>query len=343
MVDGCIPDHYLEAMDLSLHGWTSLSDSERESASKRLASNLPSGFEFDTLVGNNALFVLGATKFVLVPGGNARLGFDPERVWVPTEEEAESWRRTAHEYGLPESINEHVMAVTLRPREVDVAPFLVETSPWELGWIAIDPDDDEIKSLLKQYPNGVQLCRGDATTRVRKNKDGSIHAQRSANETQSDLIEDFRAKGFRFLTSDEWEYLCGCGERTLFRWGDHVPCDRYPTDKSVEEARYRKERVLSAGKLEPAAKEFTRDWDLHVRQNALGVFIASNPYHCELVAESGITRGGDGGCAICGGYGFFMGWLPLATAYFEEQFCKFDPTEPVSVGYIIGRRVFDLR
>jgi len=330
-------------MDLWLPRWKSLLDSERESVAKRLASTLPSGFKFDALIGNNAFFGLGDAKFVLVPGGNVRLGFDPERLWNPTTEEVESWRGTAQEYGLPESISEHVAAVTLRPREVELASFLVETFPWELGWASINSDDDDINSLLKKYPNGVQLCRGGATTRVRKNKDGSIQAQRSTNQTQSDLVEEFRAKGFRLLTSDEWEYVCGCGQQTLFRWGNHVPCDRYPTDMSPKEARYRREWVLSGGKLEPPAEGFTRDWDLHVKPNGLGIFIASNPYHSELVAEAGVTRGGDGGCAICGGYGFFAGWLPLATAYFEEQFCKFDATEPISVGYTVGRRVTDLR
>jgi uncharacterized protein (DUF1697 family) len=63
---------------------------------------------------------------------------------------------------------------------------------------------------------------------------------------------------------------------------------------------------------------------------AFGLLIASNPYNCELVAEIGVTRGGDGGCTICGGAGFFIGWLTLATAYFEEHSCKHNPTEPVS-------------
>jgi hypothetical protein len=60
------------------------------------------------------------------------------------------------------------------------------------------------------------------------------------------------------------------------------------------------------------------------------------------MAEPGITRGGDGGAAICGGTGFFIGWLALATAYFEEESCKHDPNEPVSPGYVLGRRVLEL-
>ena len=51
--------------------------------------------------------------------------------------------------------------------------------------------------------------------------------------------------------------------------------------------------------------------------------IAENPYDWEIVAEADIVRGGDGGSSICGGYGFFMGWLPLATAFIDLSFKEF--------------------
>ena len=270
------------------------------------------------------------------------MGFDIERMWRPEPDEAESWQRTAQEYGLAEGIIEHITAVTLRPRRVEISPFLGEAVPWELGWKTIDSNDEKVKSLIQKYPMGVHLCGGDVQTRVLKGNDGSIHAECSTNQTQAGLVDEFQKTGFRLPTSDEWEYICGCGEQTLFRWGDHVPCDRYPTDISPEEAEFRKKWVRSRGTLARPAEGFVRDWDLHVRPNGLGISIASNPYHCELVSETGITRGGDGGCSICGGYGFFAGWLPLATAYFEEQFCKFDPVKPVPAGYTVGRRVFEL-
>lgn len=250
-------------------------------------------------------------------------------------------KKTAQEYGLKENIHEHVRAVTLRPREVELASFLVEAVPWELGWKTIDSDDEKVKSLIKQYPMGVHLCGSGGETRVLKGKDCLFHAERSTNQTQAELVEEFRKAGFRLPTSDEWEYICGCGEQTLFRWGNHVPCDRYPLDS--KKAKHRRESAHSEAKLERPAEAFTGDWDLHVKPNRLGITIASNPYHCELVADAGITRGGDAGCSICGGYGFFAGWLPLATAYFEEHFCKFDPAKPILAGYTIGRRVFDLR
>lgn len=100
---------------------------------------------------------------------------------------------------------------------------------------------------------------------------------------------------------------------------------------------------MSGGRLAYPAEGFTPDWDHHRRPNAFGLHIAWDPYKYELTAEIGTTRGGDGGGTICGGMGFFVGWLTLATAYFEEHTCRHDPAKPIPAGYTIGRRVLDLR
>jgi hypothetical protein len=199
--------------------------------------------------------------------------------------------------------------------------------------------------MVRQYKTQkeVQVSCGDVCTRIRRQADGSIIAERALERTHAELVEQLIASGFRFPTNDEWEYACGCGAATLFRWGDHVPCDRYPTDINPAEAAWRRKWVLSGGKLEYPKKGFASDWDLHRQPNAFGLFIASNPYKYEIVADIGTTRGGDGGCTICGGAGFFVGWLTLATSYFEEHSCKHDTKEPVSVGYTFCRRVLDLR
>jgi hypothetical protein len=41
------------------------------------------------------------------------------------------------------------------------------------------------------------------------------------------------------------------------------------------------------------------------------------PYRVDLVADGPREVGGDGGCNICGGVGFFLAWLPPATAFRE--------------------------
>lgn len=149
-------------------------------------------------------------------------------------------------------------------------------------------------------------------------------------------------RGFRFPTPDEWEYGCGAGATTLFRWGDHAPCDRYPTDKSPAEAAWWQRWVQSGGTLEYRADGFGTSWDRHRCPNAFGLVIAHDPYQLELTAQADVARGGDGGVTICGGAGFFIGWMALATAYFEEAVCRRDPEEPVLPGNTVGRRVLPL-
>ncbi|WP_405014072.1 hypothetical protein [Kitasatospora sp. NBC_01539] len=96
------------------------------------------------------------------------------------------------------------------------------------------------------------------------------------------------AQGLRTATPDEWEWACGAGARTLFRWGADHPGTGSPHGSP--------------------------DGPQHA-PNAFGLLIGRDPYDPELTAEPGVFRGGDGGAATCGGYGSFLAWLPLATAY----------------------------
>ncbi|ABW26009.1 formylglycine-generating enzyme family protein [Acaryochloris marina] len=167
-------------------------------------------------------------------------------------------------------------------------------------------------------------------------------AESSNQSIHESLCTELQVDGFRYPTADEWEYACGAGSPNLFRWGNHVPCDRYPTSVSPDEAAWRRQWILSGGKLDYPMQGFQADWDYHHRPNAFGLFIAEDPYKSELLADPCFTRGGDGGCTICGGEGYFIGWLTLATAYFEPHTCEVDPDSDINIGYTIGRRVFPL-
>ncbi len=313
-------------MDLSVECWERASPSKREAIAKRLEKQLPSGFYFDAIrhfqlgehENNVAIFQTQDSTFAFVPSAAVSIGFDCDRPWVPNRDEAESWRDTAEEYGINKTIHEYVAEVTLRKRRVELPAILIELTAKEVGWEAIDFDEPEVQKIFRKHGANVTSSMTSGSIRIRHDPLGNLVAERSVRVTHAELIAALLAQGFRFPTSDEWEYACGAGSQTLFRWGDHVPCDRYPIDSSPGEA-------------------------VHLAANAFGLSIASNPYLMELVAEVGVTRGGDGGAMICGGAGFWIGWLTLATAYFEEHVCKNDPPGQIEHGSSIGRRVLELR
>jgi hypothetical protein len=344
------------AKALTLESWDRMPPREQQAYSEQLAGELPSGFTFRAIrlykLGGQehhvAEFEFAGDSFVLVPGGEITLGYDADRPWQPTPEELESWQDTAETYEIGQTLLEYIARTTLRSRTVRLETLLIESTTQEIGWKPIPADDPTVRKIVREYlpetsaPYSLELCQGDSSTRVNRDHNGTIIAQRAVVLTHDDFARQLAREGFRLLTSDEWEYACGAGAPTLFRWGDHVPCDRNPTDVIPEEAVWRRRWVLSGGKLEYPPEGFTSDWDWHRRPNAFGIYIASNPYEYELVAEPDITRGGDGGGTICGGAGFFVGWLTLATAYFDEAICRRDPKEPITTGYTFARRVLPL-
>jgi hypothetical protein len=120
------------------------------------------------------------------------------------------------------------------------------------------------------------------------------------------------AEKLRLLTFEEWEYACGAGSTTLFCWGDCYTTD----DRS--------------------------DWKLYLQPNLFGLHIAQDPYEGEIISEKQYFRGGDGGCTICGGYGFFVGWLTLATACGEADALRYFDTDIQDISGNIMRCVIPL-
>ncbi|MEV6302185.1 hypothetical protein AB0M02_22405 [Actinoplanes sp. NPDC051861] len=107
--------------------------------------------------------------------------------------------------------------------------------------------------------------------------DGDDHAWMTAG---------LAGRGLRPPTPDEWEFACGAGATTLFHWGDDYP-DGEPYG----------------------------DVPLLAQPNRFGLHIADDPYRAEFTTDPQVLCGGDGGSAVCGGYGSFLSWLTLATAY----------------------------
>jgi len=269
-------------MPILLANWMTLADADRAEVAIAVSKLLPGQFEFvgirrSALAGQEsspAIFKHDDSEFVLVPGHTAELGYSWVRPFTLTLEENESWQETAEEYEIGLTFDEYLEETLTQPRTVTIPAFVLETHATDLG-----------KRPLPRRLGAFEL----APTR------------------HSDANDRLQAQGFRLPTSDEWEYACGGGSRTLFRWGDHCPSGRCPTDET--------------------------DWQLHCQPNAFGLHIAQNPYDWEFVAEPGIMRGGDGGATICGGMGYLVSWLTLATAHallFEDA----AEDEPVHGAYV---------
>jgi len=305
---------------MELQEWQKLSGEQRYCYSEKLAAHLPQsvifkGLRFYTHGGPElsiALFEYGGALFSLMPGGEVQIGYEADN-FRPTDEQIESFQDTAEEYGIDREIYSYVQSVTTPPRKVTISPMLVEIKPTKIGLEEISSEELKIQNLLKEFPDRSRvICNG--TYGFDRGKDGSVAAWQIISKTHEDLATELAAQGLRLLTFDEWEYACGAGSTTLFRWGDFCPSDFYPTDNRA-------------------------DWKLHLQPNLFGLHIAQNPYDCEIISDKHTVGGGDGGCSICGGMGSFFGWLPLATAYWEPDVLEW-LDEDIS-GYLM-RRVIPL-
>lgn len=304
--------------------WAAASPKTRERFCRDLVARLPSGFAFvglaeyalgdqQRVVGE---FELDNSRFVYVPGGEVELGFDAAE-WEPTEEERRSYQYSAEDYGLSESIREYTNACTGPRRRATVASMVVEQRTQEPGWTPISPSDarEAMGDAFPDPPSSVQLVHGDMRVRCRVEVDGVSYA--SANgETRDDI--EARIAPFRLPANDEWEYLCGAGSSSLYRWGNHAPCDHYPVDVRSSHT------------------------DFHLQPTACGVFVTGDPYISELMSDRPSTRGGDGGVMICGGAGFFLGWLALATAFEDPYSFEEGGSGVIDGDYVAVRRVISL-
>lgn len=298
-------------MDLTLEGWRKMADADREAAAVRLSSALPAPFRYEGLDESPlraARFSHGEAGFVLVPGGESLLGFDLDQPIALTPEQWSSWASTQDEFGVD-------LAEFLKPsmtplRRPVLRPYLMEREACEWGG-----EPYPLEKLQQEHPRGggtVEYSRGDEVIRVVREGDRK-RAIRFPLLGRRAAAEAVAKGGFRAPTSDEWEHACRAGARTLFWWGDGCPATDYPAETS---------------------------WRTHLIPNPLGLKIAQNPYDWEICSEPRVFRGGDGGSMICGGAGFFAGWLPLACSWLDEGGASWEE-EPLP-SPIRVRRVYPL-
>lgn len=128
---------------------------------------------------------------------------------------------------------------------------------------------------------------------------------------------------FTLATEDEYEYLCNGGARTLFRWGD-----------TLEDVM---EEIFNVGSVSnPMERKILE------QPNALGLFMAYNSYKNEIIDNTAYTKGGDGGCSLCGGDGAIY-VLPCYTAFYRNPMCEiYERPYGLSKNYFCYRRIVRL-
>ena len=247
-----------------------------------------------------AVYSCEGREFVFVPGTVAvMLGWDDFENGIDDEMKKEITEELeAYDYqeGVEVFLRESMSPV----RTAAVAPMLAERGLNEIGWRDVALDSEEMRPFEEYIRKGYvgEVHMGEVA-RFFRNETGEICARICDEIPLDDFLEEIHDENFSLPTEDEWEYLCGGGNRTLFRWGDGI-------DYNMKLPCYRdyKDPLLKAA-----------PFDLE-EPNQFGLSIAYDPYKYEVVENSEyFVKGGDGGCNVCGGGGVFYGLLPLATAF----------------------------
>lgn len=254
---------------LTLEWWDASSREQKQEVALKVEKSLVPSMQFSRLktfaLGGQthtiALFVsrreASPSEFALLPGYSGLLGYDSALVpnALPGDEED-------GENGMDAAQWRAYVEETLTPvRHVDLRPFLIATS-------AI------LVEVPKTYANGVWTYSGET---IRRDK----------------VVQQLATEGFRVPYSDEWEYACSGGTRSLFRWGDAWP----PIQWS------------------PQMQRGLHEWSDDLRPNAFGLHIAQHPWNLEYCMEPSVMRGGDGGTAVSADGGRLAEWFVLASAY----------------------------
>jgi hypothetical protein len=286
--------------DLELASWRRLDSAAAQRLAERIADDIGAELvemrphQYAGRRGRIARYRRDGTLYALVPGGEVALGYDG--AWfTPTPEQAADY--AAWPDGLPSDIRAFVDLVTSPPRVRHLPTLLVAVEAVEPAARPADPDDPHVAQQLADLQRNWEHYRPPGMIthydwgRVEVVVDERCQptsARVVEDVTRDAVVADLAGRGLRLLTPDEWEHACGAGAMTLFRWGDDCPTDCYPTQR--------------------------RDGP-HRRANAFGLVIGHDPYRPECTADPAVDCGGDWGRATCGGYGCFLGWVTLATAY----------------------------
>lgn len=326
---------FLNLADLTQSLWNEMDKASKVSYAEDLVSKMTRPkFDFVKIFEHEfvdrkeelALFEYQGKGFILVPANEAEIGFDIDS-FLPTKEQQDCFDSVKEEFAKPYTLPGLLEFYLTPPRKIKTKTMLVEGIPVAAERGPVDLDDPEVLALIAKGENLEGVKEGELAIHFYAADDYDVWRRRKISHQE--VVESLAAQGFRLPTSDEWEYLCAGGTTSLFRWGNEHPMDKYPTDTYKSMGKSRLPKVLPE-------VEFMEHWEL----NCFFLSIAQDTYECEIVAEPGIIRGGDGGGAVCGGYGYFLGWLPLATAFIDKSLGERSRNKPVDSWFV--RRIVDV-
>lgn len=274
------------------------------------------------------VFDCKGSEFVFIPSGEPALGWDDFAVL--DEISAAKIKEQCEFCGSEQSLREYVAQQTSPLRRAKIPAMLAERKASELSWFEAGADDARLKAyerdieqfLRGEYKNSSVLTLSGALKLVRE--EGKIRAFLFRDVTHEELEASLQKDGFSLPSEDEWEYLAGCGARTLWCFGDEPD----PSKVALPHAQQPKNPKFSL--FEP---------------NLFGLFIASDPYAVEIVSTPAYFKGGDGGCAFCGGASLFESLLPASPFYAMDEAMRQDHLDFLSGGELdsaIYRCIFRL-
>ena len=268
-------------------------------------------------------------EFVYVPGDIARLGWEDFALGMDAATRTDMLE-TLSGYGVTDL--EAFLKSAMSPvRTAAVPHMLVERFPRDIGWESVllnEPaiwNSAEIRAAVEKFKRSNERCFiSHNRYRLLKTDEGDVKFYLYKPVSYANFKTWVENLGFNLPTEDEWEYICGAGSKTLFRWGDSFNFNFNLKHFEDED--------------QPA-----KPYDL-AQPNQFGVVIAHDPFMQEVIDGAPYFKGGDGGRYICGGAGKSLGYLPVAT-YFRDLDLLDDPLgylDDIGGQYTCYRRILRL-
>ena len=306
--------------------YNKLTQTERKMLLHSLAESNPrfrllrfESFERFGMQTDTAVYLCGDKEFVFVPGDTVTLGWDNFLVGMDSDTLADIQEGISEWEDLP--VLEDFLRECISPvRSATIPPMLVERTLNTTGWYTVPFDSVELKPFQEEIEWFLQNDYGKSTRHpIRLTREnGNIIAELFEPISFDDLLKQIHNDGFSLPTEDEWEYLCGGGSRTFYRWGDSFDYD------------YDSENELCS---------------LLELPNQFGLSIAYDPYVKEVVESSEyFLKGGDGGVGLCGGLCPVLAYLSTATYYRDMCWSNdyLDSKNNIASNYNFYRRIVRL-